>query len=334
MSRLLIELTNRCNLRCRHCFEQRHGNTSTLPLPLVDRILREAPSAGVQHVSFTGGEPSLHPAFLTILDMCHQAGCTFSFVSNGSTFPRLYRSLLHHGDCFRGVTFSLDGARESTHGRLRGTESYRQVMRAAAICNFTSIPFTFNMVVTAENRGELADLVQLAADLGCGGVRFGYLMPGHGVDVDSLALSPSDHKTIAGEIRELQRAAPISVRMGPGYYSDEPFFPCGPLELEEFNVDSRGYLTLCCQMSGYWGHGSRPDAVANLSDVSLVDACNSFRERVATYLADKRDRVDSGTLSDIEHFPCVYCVRYLAGTAHPLLVHKHAHTPRTDSCPT
>ena len=40
MARLVIELTNRCNLRCQHCFAERHAATGELPLAIIDKVLR------------------------------------------------------------------------------------------------------------------------------------------------------------------------------------------------------------------------------------------------------------------------------------------------------
>ncbi len=207
MARIVMELTNRCNLRCRHCFDERHAGKGELPLSLVEKVLREARACGVDHVSFSGGEPTLHRLFPEIVERIVAAGYSFSFVSNGTTFPQVYRSLVAHRRYFAGVTFSLDGARETTHDRLRGAGSYRQVMRAASICNFKGLPFTLNMVLTRENRDEIEGLVELAARLGSGGVRFGHLMPGPGVELDALDLSPSERRAIEVQIWRLQEHA-------------------------------------------------------------------------------------------------------------------------------
>ena len=325
MPRLVMELTNRCNLRCRHCFAQRHAATGELPLGIVERVLSEARACGIDHVSFTGGEPTLHSRFPDIIERCAHTACTFSFVSNGSTFPAIYRLLLAHRALFGGVTFSLDGAREETHDRLRGAGSYRQVMRAASICHFTALPFTFNMVVTAENRGEMAELVELTPRLGSAGVRFGFLMPGSGVDCASLELSPSDRRNIEATIRNLRQNAHVAVEMAPGYYSESPFFPCGPLEQHEFNVDWRGNMTLCCQLSGYWGdRQGTPDVIGNLNDMSVQEARALFHRRVSTYLSDKHARVASGAFTELDHFPCRYCVNYLAGEPQVVTIQKRA----------
>jgi MoaA/NifB/PqqE/SkfB family radical SAM enzyme len=311
MARLVIELTNRCQLRCQHCFPERHAATGDLPWEILETVLREGKGCGIDHLAFTGGEPTIHRRFAAIVRRVCAAEYTFSFVSNGLTLPRLYPLLREHRRHFRGVTFSLDGALEATHDRLRGPGSYRRVMQAASCCVVTELPFTLNMVLTAYNRHEVSELVHLAARLGAAGVRFGWLMPTVETARHGLDLSPEACRAVEAEVRGLRQHAPIAVGLAPGYFSETPFFPCGPLALEEYNLDYRGNLTLCCQLSGYSEESPGTDVIANLRDIDLTTAISRFRQRVATYLADKRARVQRGTFSQLDHFPCWYCVKYL-----------------------
>ena len=222
------------------------------------------------------------------------------------------------------MTFSLDGAREATHDRLRGPGSYRRVLRAASICVFKDLPFTLNMVLTAQNRHEVKELVGLAGRLGSQGVRFGHLMPTPETALGRLDLSPHERRDVEADIWRLQKSAAVPVGMAPGYFSDSPFFPCAPLELEEFNLDYRGNLTLCCQLSGSSGATPGNDVISNLHEVSLAEACERFRQRVATYLADKQARVRGGELTELDHFPCWYCVKYIDKV--PWLKHVPQHS--------
>jgi MoaA/NifB/PqqE/SkfB family radical SAM enzyme len=327
MARLVMELTNRCQLRCQHCYDERHAATGELPWRIIETVLEEGQACGIEHLAFTGGEATLHRQFAAIVREACTSGYTFSFVSNGITFPQIYPLLLAHRARFRGVTFSLDGARESTHDRLRGPGSYRHVMQAASICVGTALPFTLNLVLTAHNRLEVQKMVVLATRLGAAGVRFGWLMPTPDTARHRLDLTPQECCAAEAEIRHLQQDAAVAVGLGPGYFSAEPFFPCAPLEQKEYNLDYRGNLTLCCQLSGYAGGMPGTDVVGNLWDVGLTEAVGRFRERVAHYLADKRARVQSGAFGDLDHFPCWYCVKYLdkvAGLA-PFSQHPWAH---------
>ena len=317
MSRLVVELTNRCNLRCLHCYGERHAATGELSLDILDKVLREGKDSGIEHLSFTGGEPTMHRQFGEVVRRVCDAGYTFGFVSNGSTLPRIYRLLLRYRAAFKGATFSLDGAREQTHDALRGKGSFRQVMRAATVCVAKDLAFTLNMVLTARNRGEVGEMVSLAARLGSRAVRFGHLMPTPDTAARGLDLTPQEHREVEAEICSLQKSAPLPVMMGPGYFSQSPFFPCGPLELEEFNLDYRGNLTLCCQLSGYEGGTPGTDLMGNLHEISLAEACGRFRKRVEVYLAEKRERVARREFTELDHFPCWYCVKYL-GKVPPL----------------
>ena len=316
MARIVIELTNRCNLSCGHCFDERHAATGDLPLEILQKVLRDGKGCGIQQVSFTGGEPTIHRRFEEIIDLVSQAGYPFSFVSNGASFPRIYRLLVEHRSWFLGVTFSLDGAREETHDGLRGKGSYRSVMRAISICAYKELPFTLNMVLTAENRKEIEEMIGLADQLGSRGVRFGHLMPTPETALRKLDLTPQERREVEAEIWRLKKSASIPIGMAPGYFSESPFFPCGPLELEEYNLDYQGNLTLCCQLSGYSGPANYGrDVIGNLKEITLTEACECFRQRVDNYLADKRGKIERGEFSELDHFPCWYCLKYLGKTS-------------------
>ena len=335
MIRLVIELTNRCNLRCVHCFEDRHAGTGDLPHSLVRRLLEQARPCGVTHLSFTGGEPTLHGRFREIVRDTIDAGCTFSFVSNGSTFSRIYSWLIEHRQGFLGVTFSLDGASEGTHDRLRGPGSFRCVMRAASICVARRLPFTLNMVLTRQNRSEIGAMIELAASLGSGGVRFGHLMP-NSPGAEVLELSTEERRTAEQEIWSRQSRAAVPVGMAPGYHAESPFFPCGPLQLEEFNVDYRGDVTLCCHLSGYGDRLGRQDRAGNLAHSSLRECLDGLRTMVLEYQATKRRRFERGDLEPRDYSPCLYCVRHfeeaaLVQVVRPVAV-APAHEGRVSAC--
>ena len=311
MARIVIELTNRCNLQCQHCYEERHAATGDLPLAIVEKVLQEGKSCGIDHLAFTGGEPTIHPQFAEILARVSAAGYAFSFVSNGMNFPQIYPLLHRYRQWLTGVTLSLDGAREQTHDWQRGAGSYRRVLRAIGICMVKDIPFSLNMVLTARNRHEVAEMVGLAGRLGSRALRFGHLMPTPETALRKLDLSPQERRKVEEEIWRVQKSAAVAVGMAAGYFSDSPFFACAPLALKEFNLDYRGNLTLCCQLSGYAETPSETDVIGNLQETTLIQACERFRQRVEQYLADKQTKVGRGELGELDHFPCWYCVKYL-----------------------
>jgi Predicted Fe-S oxidoreductases len=159
-------------LCCQHCFAERHAATGDLPLVILEKILREGRACSIDHLAFTGGEPTIHRQFAEIIARVCEAGYTFSFVSNGTTFLHLYPLLLRHRQWLTGITFSLDGAREVTHDGQRGAGSYRRMMRAASLCVIKDLPFMLNIVLTTQNRHEVSAMVALASRLESRGLRF------------------------------------------------------------------------------------------------------------------------------------------------------------------
>ncbi len=93
MPSILIELTNRCNLSCKHCLDGRHGGEGgDLKMEIIEKILQSARAHGFDDLSFTGGEPTLHPRFIEILTMAYEAGYKFGFVTNGWNFTKIYET--------------------------------------------------------------------------------------------------------------------------------------------------------------------------------------------------------------------------------------------------
>ena len=68
---------------------QRHAATGELPLAIIEHVLREGKGCGIDHLAFTGGEPTLHRQFEAIVPRVCEAAYTFSLVSNGVTFPQI-----------------------------------------------------------------------------------------------------------------------------------------------------------------------------------------------------------------------------------------------------
>jgi MoaA/NifB/PqqE/SkfB family radical SAM enzyme len=310
MARIVVELTNRCNLRCQHCIEERHAATGDLPVNILEKVLREAKLCNVGQLSFTGGEPTLHREFSIIVQRLCSAGYTFSLISNGSTFPRVYPLLEEYRNWFKGVSFSLDGAREQTHDSLRGSGSFRQVMRAVSICVVRHLPFTFNMVLTSKNRHEIAEMIELAWRLGGGGLRFGHLISTPATSILGLDLSPAERRETEDEIWKLKKDSPLPVGIAPGYHRSTPFFACGPLLMEEYNLDYRGNLTFCCHLSGCSGKLRGSDFIGSLQEISLAEACVRFAERVAAYVADRQKAVRCEEFERPDRSPCRYCFEY------------------------
>lgn len=318
--KLIVELTNRCNLNCHHCFTGRHGGRTDLPLAVLLTLLKEAKTHGFAHINFTGGDPTVyraadqhqvdpdhsHSAFTTAVHLTCAAGYHFSFNTNGWNFGESYRQILPYRDQLQVITFSLDGASEATHDRLRGSGSYRRVLQAMSICVVHDLPFTVSMVITAHNRHELAPMAQLAHHLGSRGLRFGHLMPSPITTGLGFDLSPWDRKLVEAEVHELRRQLPFPIVMAPGYHTTD-LFPCAALHLQEVNIDCAGNLTTCCHLSGHGNDVGTADVIGNLATMSFGTAYAKLQAENERFRQAKRARLSSGAWQDSDFFTCWHC---------------------------
>src|SRR6185436_18605840 len=141
-----VELANICNLHCSYCFRSDENLYSShaefFPVELLRRIIDEARTvAGITTVSFTGGEPTLHPAFAETLQIIDEAGLTASFVTNGWHFDRVWPALQASRAAVSHVAFSFDGVTREDHDRWRGQGSFDRLVQAFARCYAAKLPF-------------------------------------------------------------------------------------------------------------------------------------------------------------------------------------------------
>ncbi len=309
MADLVIELTNRCNLACQHCFSGRHGGRDDLSLAILHKVLSEAKVFGFDRVSFTGGDPTVYRHFADAMRLACQEGYRFGFNTNGWNFTTTYQAVLPYRDHLSIITFSLDGATEDTHDRLRGRGSFRRVMQAVSICVIEDLPFSLNMVIAAHNRRQVGSMVQLAAQLGSRGLRFGHLMPSMLATLQELDLSPEERKAVEAEIWILRKDAAVPVAIAPGYHTPD-IFPCHPLQLMEVNVDCHGRLTTCCHLSGHGDGAGDGDIIGDLGQMSFDQAYRRLVDENDQFRQEKRKRLVNGALANSDFFPCWYCSHY------------------------
>ena len=97
----LLEITDHCNLQCPICFaESSPHRTSYRSLAqiefMLDRIVENEGEPDIVQIS--GGEPTTHPDFFDILDMCKSRPRSAAYRQCVSTYPpAARRSSLHGG---------------------------------------------------------------------------------------------------------------------------------------------------------------------------------------------------------------------------------------------
>ncbi|MBU2540124.1 radical SAM protein [Patescibacteria group bacterium] len=118
----LLQITERCNLNCAHCFLSAGPKGNYVSIDNIRKmVIPRLRECRVVSITLTGGEPFLHPDILDIVLLFKASNIQVGICSNASVIkPEQIESLTNIGDVH--VNVSLDGFKPESHGKFRGNE--------------------------------------------------------------------------------------------------------------------------------------------------------------------------------------------------------------------
>lgn len=148
--RIDIGLSEVCNLTCNMC--RRPQEREFMSAQRVQRLLSEARMIGVRTISFSGGEPFVHPEFRSFLESALDHGFDVELVTNGTL---LRPSDIPNIERMKCITVSVDGPRE-IHDFIRGKEgAWDRTMETLRLLAASSAKWGTNTVIQAHNAGAI-----------------------------------------------------------------------------------------------------------------------------------------------------------------------------------
>ncbi len=113
-----LDVTYRCNLRCRMCQRWRDPRQDELCLREYQEMAAEFQVLGVHQISIAGGEPLLREDVFHIVAAFAQRGMSVNLCTNGMLVEAHCSQILASGATC--ITVSLDGATPGRHDKIRG----------------------------------------------------------------------------------------------------------------------------------------------------------------------------------------------------------------------
>ena len=178
--RLVLELTNGCNLNCLMCGR----NAADFKLTQLDmahfRALEPLFDI-VEEVTLMGwGEPTVHPNFAQMLEIINKYAARKYFCTNGMRLSELQSAIFDYEvDVF---AVSIDGARSETNAAIRvGSDldkinrDLKEFVRIKRAGNLSYPYINYVFAAMKKNLHELPQVVELAADVGLEEVKVVFL---------------------------------------------------------------------------------------------------------------------------------------------------------------
>jgi MoaA/NifB/PqqE/SkfB family radical SAM enzyme len=200
------QITNECNLACLHCIEESGPGKAfadELDASQVFSVIDQLMDSDVPYMSFSGGEPMLHPHFFAMVERVCSRGAELKIETNGHYLSPENCARLRELEV-KAVQVSLDGASPATFNRMRVRGDFDRTVEGLRNLRDAGVPVEINFSPALFNIAEIGAVVDLAYEVGAYSFYTGRTMyTGNAVKAwRHLQVSDSDYERFFDTLRE------------------------------------------------------------------------------------------------------------------------------------
>jgi len=208
--------TNRCNLACKHCYQDSEHSALNDELTLDEklRVIDQMGEAYMPMLAFSGGEPSISKDILPCIRRAASYGMHLTMATNGTTMTeKLAGEFAAAG--LRYVEISLDSVHADRHDAFRGQKGLweKTVAGARVVTKTPGLRLGIAMCVHQGNVNEVADMIRFAEeDLGASCfAHFNFIPVGRGLKMVSGDITPSQREKLLALLNEKMQKGGMGV---------------------------------------------------------------------------------------------------------------------------
>lgn len=165
--RMDLALTYRCQNDCPHCYVGRPRDFPEMPADQWKSVIDRCWELGIPHVTFTGGEATLRPDLVELIQYAQNVGVVTGLQTNGRKLQdRVYlNQLLTAG--LDHVQITLESHDPAIHDRMVGAEgAWQETVEGVKAAVAADVYMMTNTTMTTENVGGIEATIDFAASLG------------------------------------------------------------------------------------------------------------------------------------------------------------------------
>ncbi|MFZ3138580.1 MAG: radical SAM protein [Thermodesulfovibrionales bacterium] len=218
---LELQITDKCNLKCKHCYIYDKGGSELSPRQIKD-ILKEFEEMQGLRVLITGGEPFMHRGFEEINAMLQEFFIRKVLFTNGLLLNKKILKGLNVDE----MQISIDGLEEA-HDSLRGKGTFKSALDAVKRAIDSGFEVSISTMVHPGNLNDFDEMESLFKEMG---------IKDWTVDVPCITGRLEEH----GEFQISPEVGGKYLRYGhgKGLHSGDSGFACG-LHLMAVTADGR-----------------------------------------------------------------------------------------------
>jgi MoaA/NifB/PqqE/SkfB family radical SAM enzyme len=160
--RFVLYVGFKCNMRCQFCYYLKSIEDGTAKMDKFEDLankITEARKIGKTEIDFTGGEATIHPDFVQLVEHCKKLGFeTINVITNGLTLSRkdFFDKAVAAG--LNEVLFSLHSYKAEEHDELTKIPgSYRQILQSIENAHVGGVRVRINSVINKINYADVSN---------------------------------------------------------------------------------------------------------------------------------------------------------------------------------
>ncbi len=158
-----LDITNRCNLRCKYCgyFTSTSDVGQDLPKEEWLEFFKELNNCAVMNVTLSGGEPFFRNDLKDIIVGIVRNRMRFNILSNGTLITDEIASFLASTGRCNGVQISIDGSTPFIHDSFRGRGNFFKAIEGIKYLQKHQIPVPVRVTIHRQNVRDLEGVSKL-----------------------------------------------------------------------------------------------------------------------------------------------------------------------------
>ncbi len=276
-SRIYVDVTNACPLRCLHCCTESGASLEDeLSLVEVKALIDQIHGIGVEKLVLSGGEPLMRTDLFEMLAYARKKSINVTLLTNGLLIDEPAARLL--AELKIRVKISLDGVTSQTHDFLRGRGTFERTLRVLLLLLSAGVQrLCLHFTVHRKNCSELPGLPGLLASIGVRNLVIGVIKPsGRAAAHESLLIPPPMVPYIRQKVEAVARSDAINLEN----FTDRGWegFGC-PATCNKLGITATGRVTTCV----FFG---RELLGGNIREYSLATLWKQHLERGNVFMAN------------------------------------------------
>lgn len=254
---LYLYITNACQLRCEHCYMgERLDEAQRMSLDQSLGTLHYMRKMGSSKLTILGGEPTLHPDYVTIIRAAKAMGYEQVITTSNGLDPAMRKFATMTPDDFAYVQISLDGGSAASHDRIRGAGRFDETL--ANVERLTAAGFDTRLICTVNNVnvGDALDLLGMADDLGVSLVKyhvFSTIGAGSSHGGQQMAMTPREWIAFYKQLERVADQYRTRVWYQPTFalredlprYAEQGYYGCIGRTLDRASIFPDGRMYVC-----------------------------------------------------------------------------------------